>query len=87
MKPTPPRRLEGKAAFVTGASRGIGEAIARRIGSEGAKVALAARDASAGSAAARIASEIGEAGGDAFAVACDVTRADSVAAAIAETVR
>ncbi|HEY6051547.1 MAG TPA: SDR family NAD(P)-dependent oxidoreductase, partial [Thermoanaerobaculia bacterium] len=72
---------------MTGASRGIGEAIARRLGAEGAKVALAARDASGGSAAGRIASEIGDAGGAAFAVACDVTRADSITAAVAETVR
>ena len=35
--------LSGKRAIVTGASRGIGEAIARRLASAGARVALASR--------------------------------------------
>lgn len=37
------KRLSGKVAIVTGASSGIGEAIAKGLASEGAKVALAAR--------------------------------------------
>ena len=36
-------RLEGKVAFVTGASRGIGAAVARSLGNEGAAVGLASR--------------------------------------------
>ena len=39
------RRLTGKAAIVTGASRGIGLAIARRLAAEGARVAITARGA------------------------------------------
>jgi NAD(P)-dependent dehydrogenase (short-subunit alcohol dehydrogenase family) len=74
------RRLADKVACVTGASRGIGEAIARRFAAEGARVALAARDEGA---CARIAAEISQAGGEAVAVGCDVTLPVSVSGAIA----
>ena len=75
-------RLSRKVAFVTGASRGIGEAIARRFAAEGARVALAARDEVA---CQRIASEIARQGGEAVAIGCDVTLAFSVSNAIAAT--
>ncbi|HYV41557.1 MAG TPA: 3-oxoacyl-ACP reductase FabG [Thermoanaerobaculia bacterium] len=77
------RRLSEKVAFVTGASRGIGEAIARRFASEGARVALAARNEVA---CEKIAGDIRLQGGEAIAIGCDVTLAFSISNAIAAVV-
>ena len=62
--------LEGQVAIVTGAGRGIGRAIARRLAHEGCRVTVADLD---GESAARVAAEIEELGGEALALAVDVT--------------
>lgn len=69
-----PQSLAGKSAIVTGASRGIGAEIARRLAKEGVRVAIAARS----QAIDQVAKSLGE---NAFALECDVTDRDSVSAA------
>jgi len=75
-------RFEGRVALVTGASRGIGRAIALQLAAEGAIVVAAAR----GVNAQAVADEIVAAGGRATAVPLDVTDAAAVVAAVAGVV-
>jgi len=75
--------LDGKVVLVTGASRGIGRAIAGRVAAEGATVVLAARDESR---LAEAVAEITAAGGRAESVALDVTDRDSVGAALGRVI-
>ena len=65
------QRFAGNAVFITGASSGIGAALAREFAREGADVALAARRLDRLEA---LASEIGRAGRRAVVIPCDVTR-------------
>jgi 3-oxoacyl-[acyl-carrier protein] reductase len=73
------KRFENRVALVTGASRGIGEAIARRLAAEGATVLAAARSADA---LAKVVSEIEASGGKASAVALDLADPASIDAAV-----
>jgi NADP-dependent 3-hydroxy acid dehydrogenase YdfG len=77
--PTMTGRLSDRIVFVTGASAGIGEALAREASAQGAAVVLAARRLDR---LQRIAAELQQAGGQALAVACDVTRDGELEAAV-----
>ncbi len=73
--------LSGRVAIVTGASRGIGAAIARQLARQGAIVVGAAR----GENARAVAEEIAAAGGRAEAVAIDVTEAGAAERVVSVT--
>jgi NAD(P)-dependent dehydrogenase (short-subunit alcohol dehydrogenase family) len=77
--------LDGRVAFVAGASRGIGATIAAALAASGAAVAVAARSEQRGKLPGTIGSVadgINAAGGRALPVACDVTSEQSVNAAV-----
>jgi len=76
-------RFENKVVVVTGAAHGIGEAYARALAKEGAAVVVADVDEEAG---AKVAAAIGEDGGRAIFVRCDVSSAASAEALVARTV-
>ena len=81
---TPTALLTDKAAFITGAGRGIGAAAARLFAREGARVLLAARTESE---LKKVTDEIRAEGGVADYVLCDLADADSVRAAVDRTVQ
>src|ERR1700688_283100 len=78
------KKLEGKIALITGGSRGIGAAVAKRLATDGANIAITyAKDAKAASAVVKA---IERAGQKAIAIQADATDADAVAAAVEKTV-
>jgi len=77
------RSLEGRIAIVTGGSRGIGKAIAIRLGLAGAHVVIVSRKRSA---CDEVAGRIQADGGRATSFACDISHADDLAAVVHETV-
>lgn len=76
--------FEGKVALITGAGSGIGEAVASMLARAGACVAVVDLDPTA---AGRVSEQISKDGGQAIAVAADVTRYDSVMAAVEQTLK
>jgi 3-oxoacyl-[acyl-carrier protein] reductase len=78
------RKLEGKIALITGGSRGIGAAIAKRLAADGAKVAVTyAKDASSASA---VVNAIEGNGGKAIAIQADSVDAAAIKAAVEKAV-
>jgi citronellol/citronellal dehydrogenase len=82
--------LSGKTLFITGASRGIGLAIARRAARDGANLAIAAKSAVANprlpGTIHTAAADVEAAGGRALALQCDIREEEQVRAAVAATV-
>ncbi|ORJ54754.1 SDR family oxidoreductase [Geothermobacter hydrogeniphilus] len=84
------KTLKNKTLFITGASRGIGLAIARRAAADGANIVIAAKSnvpnpklpGTIHSAAA----EIEAAGGQALAIKCDIRKPEDIAAAVSAAV-
>jgi len=82
--------FKGKTVFITGASRGIGEAIAMRLAREGANVVIVAKsvkeDPRLGGTIQSVALKVNEAGGKGLAVRCDIRDEEQIIAAVQQAV-
>lgn len=74
-----PLRFEGRTALVTGGGRGIGEAVARRLAREGARLVVISRTESEVN---RVAADITASGGEALALVADVSNVEHVQRAV-----
>src|SRR5207302_4284179 len=82
-KGNPMSQLNEKVALITGGSRGIGAAIAKRLAGDGANVAITYTQGA--DAAASVVKEIERAGGRAIAIQADAADADASKAAVEKT--